>query len=50
MIAGEKKQLPSRLWQALFVLWLLFVNIVFYLQFRALLDSRLPHWLTRWHL
>lgn len=40
----------SRIWQAFFLLWLLAVNILFYLQFRSLAASRLPGWLTRWHL
>ncbi|HVB99881.1 MAG TPA: hypothetical protein VNJ12_11200 [Candidatus Dormibacteraeota bacterium] len=47
---GGKHPFLSRLWQALFLLWLLGVNILFYLQFRALAASRLPHWLSRWHL
>ena len=39
---------PLRFWQTLFLIWLLAVNIFFYLQFRGLAASRLPHWLIRW--
>jgi hypothetical protein len=50
MRVDGKYDLKSCAAQALLILWLLVVNILFYLQFRALASSRLPSWLTRWHL
>lgn len=50
MRSGGKLRSSAIVAQALLILWLLIVNVLFYLQFRALALSRLPHWLTRWHL
>jgi hypothetical protein len=50
MKATGQNRIPSLVAQALFIFWLIVVNILFYLQFRALASSRLPHWLSRWHL
>lgn len=47
MKAEKQNHLLSAFIQALFICWLLAVNIIFYLQFRTLALSRLPHWLTR---
>jgi hypothetical protein len=37
-----------RLVQILFILWLFFVHVLYYLQFRDLLLSRLGSWVHRW--
>jgi hypothetical protein len=39
----------SRIVQILFVLWLVFVNVFYYLQFRDLLLSLFGSWVHRWH-
>lgn len=36
-------------WQALFVLWIILVNFLYYAQYKALIVSRLGHFLSRWH-
>lgn len=48
MKSNGKYRFPTRLAQALFVTWLIAVNVIYYLQFRTLALSRLPHWLTQW--
>jgi glycosyltransferase involved in cell wall biosynthesis len=46
---GGKTAIANPLLQALFVLWIIVVNVLYYLQFKDLLVSRFAHLLHRWH-
>jgi hypothetical protein len=48
----ESKKLISpgsgRIWQIVFIAWLMLVNFFYYLQFRDLLLARFGAWIHRW--
>lgn len=46
---GHKKTTVNLLLQALFVIWVIIVNILYFHQFKNLLAMRFTHILHRWH-
>ena len=46
---GHKKSTVNVLLQALFVIWVIVVNILYFHQFKDLLAIRFAHILHRWH-
>jgi hypothetical protein len=50
-VSESKKSIPAgggRIWQIVFIAWLLLVNFFYYLQFRGLLLARFGAWIHRW--
>jgi hypothetical protein len=50
-VIESKKSIPQgngRIWQMVFIAWLLLVNFFYYLQFHDLLLARFGAWIHRW--
>jgi hypothetical protein len=46
---GSSSAPPKTILEALFAIWIIVVDLLYYSQFKALIISQLGHLLYRWH-